>query len=482
METEREPGQEEGFWPEEIDGEGTNGQESVSQIVREATATLLAKEEAVAPSGLPLQPHNFVELGLSRAFLIDLTLRIIHFAGNPTAVHLMRRLGLVQNIVQQIIATLTEEGLCEVITQSDLYTGSYRYRLTNRGKERVMEALEHTRYAGPAPVTADQYIEVMLKQQQMHLHMSRGRAKEVLTDLVMAPQVADAVSRALFSGKSIVLYGPSGNGKTRILDRFAATIDGHALVPYAIYAHGQVIRVFDPSVHHMVETLDGKEATKSEGKMDGRWIRIKRPAVVLSTELGPGSLDLAYDPQSRFYQAPPHLKAQGGVLIVDDFGRQRLVSRNLLARWLIPLERGWDTLGLATGEQVRVPFQLQLLLATSLPLEELADDALLRRILYKVEVPNPMPAEFAEILKRLCHRRKVLLPEGAIDYVTQQFYNQPDSQPRAADARDLVEIVIQNAAFDATEPVLNPEVFDRAFGLLMGKQQPDKGDSETSGA
>ena len=206
--------------------------------------------------------------------------------------------------------------------------------------------------------------------------------------------------------------------------------------------------------------------------MDRRWIRVKRPIVVVGAEMGEDSQDLAYDPLSKFHQAPPHIKAQGGVLIVDDFGRQRLGARELLSRWLIPLERGWDTLALATGEKLTVPFNVQLIMASVLPPRELADEALLRRILYKVELPSPGRTEFAEILKRLCHRRRVLVPEGSIDDVVDKLYREqePNAKPAAAYARHLVDIIVESARFDAQEPVLNPETFEKAVHLFMAEQ------------
>lgn len=480
METEQQSEEPQDTWPEGPESEPAEDQESISAIIRQATATLIGEKPDNTAAGLPRQPRTFAEVGLSKAFLIDLALKIMYYAGNPTAAQLMRRLGLSQGIVQQLIAHLVEERLSEVLSQSDLYTGNYRYRLTSRGQERVMEALERSRYAGPAPVTADQYTEVIAKQMEERQTVSRGRVKEVIGGLALANEVADAIARALFSGRAAVFHGPSGNGKSSVLQRFAASIQGEVLIPYAIYAHGQVIRVFDPSLHQMIEKLDDANTMNDDAKMDRRWVRVRRPALVISTELGPESLDLAYDPSSRFYQAPPHIKVQGGVLIIDDLGRQRIPPRDLLARWLIALERGWDTLTLATGEKVRVPFTVQLLLATNLPLAELADDALLRRIPYKVELPNPAPDQFAEILKRLCLQRRVLVPAGTIDYVVQRLYSQPDQAPPAAFARDLVDMAVENARFDNREPALTPEVLERALRMFLVPAGPAPGRGDVS--
>jgi len=451
------------------------GGDSIAQTLRNVAATLEADEDD-APAedgsqdgGFPRQPRTLAEVGLSKAFLTDLTLKIMHYSGTPSSAQLMRRLGLGQNMVQQILAALQEDRLCEVMSQSDLFTGNYRYRLSERGIARASEALERTRYAGPVPVTAEQYAEVLRAQQARRETIAPSRIKAILSQSVLAPEVADALARALYSGKTTMLYGPSGNGKTSILERYAHNLEGGVIVPYAIYAYGQVIRVFDPSIHEALEELDDSNTTKDETKLDRRWVLVRRPAVLLGSEVGPESLDLAYDPQARFYQAPAHVKAQGGVLIADDLGRQRTSPRDLMIRWLISIERGWDSLGLITGEKLTIPFDVQLLFATNQPVETLGDDALLRRILYKVEIPSPGRAEFAEILRQLCHQRNVHTPEGAIERVVERLYSQGGEPPRAVHAKDLLEVVIEGAAYDERDPVLDEETFERAYRLITSE-------------
>jgi len=449
------------------------GQGSIAQTLSNLAATLEAEPPApddLGGSFFPRQPRTLAEVGLSKAFLTDLALKILHYSGTPSAAQLMRRLGLGQTLVQQIMATLQEERMCEVLSQSDLFTGNYRYRLSERGRARAMEALERTRYAGPAPVTSEQYAQVTRAQQEHRQALSRDGIRTILDELILAPAVADAVARALHSGKTTMFYGPSGNGKTMILERFARNLDGAVLVPYAIYAYGQVIRVFDPSIHKPVEEFDERNAVKDDAKLDRRWVLVRRPAVMLGSEIGPESLDVAYDPQARFYQAPPHVKAQGGVVVVDDLGRQRMEPHALMTRWLISVERGWDSLGLVTGEKLTIPFDVQLLFGTNQPINELGDDALLRRILYKVEIPSPGRTEFADILRRLCSQRNVRTPEGAIERAVDWLYAQPGASPRAAYARDLLQVVIEGGAYDEREPVLDEESFKEAFKLFMSQR------------
>ncbi len=452
-------------------------QDSIAQTLSNLAATLEAEPPDLDDSESPLfpkRPRTLAEVGLSKAFVTDLTLKIIHYSGTPSTAQLMRRLGLGQALVQQTVATLQEERMCEVLSQSDLYTGNYRYRLSERGVARASEALERTRYAGPAPVTAEQYAQVIRAQQAHRQTFSRDHIGTILDELVLPPEVADAVARALHSGKTTMFYGPSGNGKTVILERFARNLAGAVLVPYSIYAYGQVIRVFDPSIHQLVEEFDERNAVKDDGKLDRRWVLVRRPAVVLGSEIGSESLDLAYDPQARFYQAPPHVKAQGGVVVVDDLGRQKIEPHDLMARWLIPMERGWDSLSLITGEKLTIPFDVQLLFGTNQPIDQLADDALLRRILYKIEIPNPGPTEFADILRRLCSQRNVRIPEGALERVVERLYGEPGASPRAAHARHLLEVVIEGAAYDGREPVLDEESFEQALKLFTSQRSADE--------
>jgi predicted ATPase with chaperone activity len=242
---------------------------------------------------------------------------------------------------------------------------------------------------------------------------------------------------------------------------------GFSVVPYAIYAYGQVIRVYDQSIHEAIEKIDDENVMKDETRRDRRWVIVKRPAIVLGAEMDREALDLGYDPTSRFYQAPPHIKAQAGALIIDDFGRQQIPTRDLLTRWLIPMERGWDSLTLVTGEKLVVPFKVQLLFSTNMPVKELADDALLRRIPYKVSLPNPNRENFAEILRQACRQRKVRVADGALDYVVEKMYARRGLKPRGSYARALLDILIESASYDGREPVLDHESFDHVFRLFV---------------
>jgi predicted ATPase with chaperone activity len=308
---------------------------------------------------------------------------------------------------------------------------------------------------------------------------SRVRIKAILNDLVLPAEVSDSLARAMFSGKSVVVHGPSGNGKSVLLERYSEDMGGFSLVPYAIYAYGQVIRVFDPSIHHPIENADEGEFLLDDGKRDRRWVAIQRPAIVLGAEMDRESLELGYDPGAKFYQAPPHIKAQNGALIIDDFGRQRIDTRELLTRWLIPLERGSDSLTLVTGEKLSVPFCVQLLFGTSSRIADLADDALLRRIQYKVFMPNPDRDSFAEVMRRVCRQKQVRVAEGALDYAIERLFSHPGLTVRGSYARELLDIVIESANFDGREPILDKESFERTFKMFLANELREDSDGDS---
>jgi predicted ATPase with chaperone activity len=440
----------------------------------QASSQTATAEEETATTYLPLQPRTLADTGLSKAFLMDLALKTIHYTGLPSAANLTQRMALAPAIVQDLLALLAEEHLCEVSSSSNMMAGNYRYRLTAGGVTRVREALERSRYAGPAPVTIDQYIEVMEHQRAERTEPSRESIEDALSELVLAPDAADAVARTLHSGRCALLYGPSGNGKTSVLEAFACHLEGQVLVPFAIYAYGHIIRVFDSTIHIRAQEPGrvglppmGPDEAAETARRDERWVVVRRPAVLVGGEVGEESLELAYDPLSRFYQAPSHLKAQGGVLAVDDFGRQRIRPEDLLNRWLTPLERGWYSLTFHTGEKIAVPFDVHLLFATNLKVELLLDQPFLRRILYKVEIPNPGSAEFREILRRECERRSVTATEETLDYIVERLYANAADRPRASYARDLLDIVAESAKYDNVELVLTPDAFEKAHRLFI---------------
>jgi hypothetical protein len=344
---------------------------------------------------LPKAPETIEATGLSPSFLLELLIKIIHYAEAATPTHLARVIGLPRHQVDDLLEALKASRLCEVMSSSEGISSAPRYRLSEAGGLRAEQALKRCRYAGTAPVTLEQYEQVIGGQSLRRWRPSVEVIRQATQSLILDPRTTDFLERALRSGRCSMLYGPSGTGKTHVLSRFVRRLDGEVLVPSSIYAYGQIIRVFDRVVHVPIDVGEPRHQTEGDeafaqpepstvgvNAQDRRWVKIRRPGLIVGGEVTPESLELGYDPLTRFYQAPTHVKAQGGVLLVDDFGRQKVGPADLLNRWVMALERGRDNLLLRTGESINIPFQVTLLFSSNMNPTDLADAAFLRRIPY----------------------------------------------------------------------------------------------------
>jgi predicted ATPase with chaperone activity len=406
--------------------------------------------------------------------LHDLVLKIIHFSGPSTTEIICARVGLAFSIVERLLDDLKAEHLLEVTTASRFNELGFRYRLTTRGEQRAADALERSRYASAAPVTLEEYAEVARKQSLRATPMSPGRILEALSDLILSPETVDGLARALYSGRSTLIFGSSGNGKTAILEHYARYSNDTVIIPHALYVHGQLIRIFDAAVHQPVqieaEPVDDFGLFKPQsriGRFDQRWLLVRRPVVVVGGELTQESLELSWDPVAKFYQAPPHLKAQDGMFVIDDFGRQRVRPEELLNRWILPMERGFDLLTLHTGESFTVPFEIALMFSTNLRPADLVDEAFLRRIPYKVLIPSPNKPEFREITKRVLASKRLAYSEVQLDHFVDTIFSGAVREPKGVYPRDLVQIIMDSARFDGLEAQLSPEQIHRAMQVYF---------------
>ncbi|HZQ36533.1 MAG TPA: ATP-binding protein, partial [Dehalococcoidia bacterium] len=344
-----------------------------------------------------------------------------------------------------------------------------------RGEQRVASALVRSRYVGPAPVPLEQYIELARSQSLRACPATAEQIYAALDPFVLQPVVRRALARAFHAGRPALIYGDTGNGKTSIVDAYARSFGQAVWIPGALYAHGHTIRVYDSAVHQRIEPAPEPAAAAAweprqpvdllrteSGPPDRRWLRVSRPVVSVGGELIAQHLELSYDAEGGYYQAPPHLQAQDGILIIDDFGRQRLRPEDLLDRWIVPLERGYDLLSLDAGERLLVPFEACVLFSTNLSPTDLADEALLRRIPYKVHIPNPNGQEIAEIARRECTRRGVSVDAPAIDALVKALFRPGQPTPKGVFPRDLLAIIEDGARFDGEPLRLTPETIEDA--------------------
>lgn len=424
---------------------------------------------------VPTAPASLSATGLSASFLQELMLKVFHYVDSPTAEHLAKVMCLPIKLVNELLEMLKTDRLIEIIGGAQYgVSTAYKFRLTEKGEGRAEHALERCRYAGAAPVTLEQYERVVGGSDAGRWRPSASMIKESFKDLILDDTTANFLERALHSGRSLMLYGPSGNGKTTVLTEFIKHLDGEVLIPNALYAYGQIIRMFDGMVHSRVEAeprSEGGEGNGARGTDEGpdrRWVRVKRPGLIVGGEFTEESLELGYDPITRFYQAPKHLKAQGGVLVVDDFGRQKVSPSDLLNRWIMALERGRDNLLLRTGESIDVPFHITILFSTNLNPSDLTDSAYLRRVPYKAYMAPADAVRFAEILGMAIKGCGADAPPDDVIAVSRFLEMATSGDLSGSLARDLVMIVLDNAAHDGHEPVFNVAAFDLAYRQFTG--------------
>jgi predicted ATPase with chaperone activity len=400
----------------------------------------------------PSAPENMQQTGLTLGFLNNLVLRTLYTRGSMLGLDLARLLCLPFKVVEETLNFLKAEKCIEVMGGDLIGRISYKFNLTDIGRRRAQEALEMCAYVGPAPVPLEDYVEQTYRQAVTAIDISPEVIRAAFGHLVISDELFNAVGPAIVSGKSVFIYGPPGNGKTSIaqsIGNFMNTSGGEIYVPYAFTAEGQVITVFDAAVHERADgdpddRLEDNEATirrlLNTGTVDQRWVRIKRPVIITGGELNLTMLDLKYNPESNYYQAPLHVKANGGIFLIDDFGRQLCSPKELLNRWIVPLENRLDYLSLASGQKFQVPFEQLTIFSTNLDPKDLVDDAFLRRMRHKVEILAPKRDIYEKIFTANCKRLGMNHCPEAVDFLYERYYERGRS-PRASDCRDLLETV-----------------------------------------
>jgi len=446
----------------------------------------------------PSVPTSLEETGLDEPFVLDLLLRTLYRHGATSGDRLERLLRLPYPIVDDPLLTLQQRRLIDVRGTTGRGRRGYTFDLSDEGRSRARELLENLGYVGPAPVPLATYRRWMERQSVRRARVTAEHIREGTKGLVLDESFLDILGPAVNSGRSIFLYGHSGNGKTVIAEAVAELIGGSIFLPWAIRADGQVIQVFDPAIHEPVgesaDTLDpgehgdgtenGASFVRRAPSHDPRFVEVERPVVIVGGELTLAQLELQHDPATDVFRAPPQMKANGGVLVIDDFGRQKVRPRDLLNRWMYPLEKHVDFLDLPTGQKLAVPFECLLVLATNLNPNDLVEEAFLRRIRYKILVENPTRPEYEEILRRACEARGVGYREEARDLIYREFYAPLGIAPRKCHPRDLVHLVADRAGYTGEEAALSPGAVRwacRSYFLGPGGGEDGGGPEPTGG-
>jgi hypothetical protein len=416
--------------------------------------------EPPLPGFCPATPRSLQELGLPFSFVTDLVLKIMYFNGNILGRDIAAHACLPWSIASEALNFLAAEGYCGTTGIRGTagpgcdFAESLEYLVTGLGRERAREILQLNQYAGPAPVHLEDYLNSASALRDEVRAVPRDELLRALDHLVVPDHLVDVLGTALTGRQALFLYGPPGNGKSSIAEACATVLGDPIFIPHALYAHGEVIRLFDPTHHRVVS---GPPLTH-----DSRWALVYRPVIHVGGELKGNELELAFDRTLGFYEAPLQLKANGGIFHLDDFGRQMIPPRQILNRLIVPLESGIDYLNVArAGTTVSVPYATLLLLSTNLDPGELVDEAFLRRVRYKAPVPDPTSDQFRVIFQRVCKTHGLGYSPEAVDYLLEHHYAPSGRALRGCHPRDLVEQLMAMARYLGVTPRLSPHMIDR---------------------
>ena len=419
---------------------------------------LILNYQPIQSAFAPAVPQSYMELGIQQTIVLDLMLRRMLMEGFSNLQRLSNCLKLSMPVIDTCFRHMRQQQLVEV---KGMIGNDYQFTLSQAGKQMASERFQVNQYAGPAPVSLKDY-HAATQAQAARVDIDHQILKSNFSDLVVSDQLLDQLGPALISQSSIFIYGPSGNGKTSIAERMLRVYRDGILIPYAIEVDGQIISLYDPVVHTPIEVEEDPD-------IDPRWILCRRPCIVVGGELIPSMLELRLDDSSGLYAAPMQLKANNGIFIIDDFGRQLMSPRDLLNRWIVPLDRKIDYLTLRYGVKFQVPFELMVVFSTNLEPSDLADEAFLRRIHNKIYVEAVDANSFDQIFQRVMQGRRLQTDHDSSEYLRQLCLREGRTELRACYPSDIANIIMSIGKYEGQPPVITKSNLERAANLYFAK-------------
>jgi predicted ATPase with chaperone activity len=417
----------------------------------------------------PAEPKTIEETGLTAALVENLILKYVLLIGSVSGRQAADKLCLPFGLVEPLFSSMRQRQL--LINSASAQLGDFSYQLTDQGRQRARTAMDQCGYLGAAPVPLDDYI-VSVEAQTIRAEAPQKRhLAKAFADISVEADMFDMLGPAVNSGQGLFLYGAPGNGKTTLARRITMCYGSSIWIPRTITEDGQFIKLFDAACHEPIQ--DGSTGLLKSADHDRRWVRIRRPTVVVGGELTLDALEIRHDPNSNVSEASLQLKSNCGCLLIDDFGRQRMSPTDLLNRWIIPLENRHDYLTLATGKKIQVPFEQLIIFSTNLQPTDLADEAFLRRIPYKIEVGDPTLEEFQTLFKIIAKSLHCEYRQDAVDHLVEKHYKRVGRPLRRCQPRDLLYQVRNYCVYNSLPVEMRPDYFDRVvpsyFTVVAGK-------------